>query len=135
MDPGRRQELTRYGAPAAFLVAVTIAVILVKAGLNGGSGAQTTVGRLPTTTAPTTTGTTTKLVLTTPSATAGTTTSAVTTTSTETATPGAQYYVVQSGDTLGSIAQHYATSVDELATLNPGVDPTALHIGQKIRVK
>jgi LysM repeat protein len=135
VDPGRRQELTRYGAPAAFLVAVTIAVILVKAGLNGGSGTQTTVGLLPTTTATTTTGTTTKLVLTTPTVAAGTTTSAVTTTGTETTTPGAEYYTVQSGDTLGSIAQHYSTTVDELATLNPGVDPTALHIGQKIRVK
>jgi LysM repeat protein len=135
VDPGRRQELTRYGAPAAFLVAVTIAVILVKAGLNGGSGTQTTVGLLPTTTATTTRGTTTKLVLTTPTVAAGTTTSAVTTTGTETTTPGAEYYTVQSGDTLGSIAQHYSTTVDELATLNPGVDPTALHIGQKIRVK
>ena len=134
MDPARRQELTRYGAPAAFLVAVTIAVILVKAGLNGGSGTPTTVGVLPTT-ARTTTGTTTKLVLTTPSVTAGTTTSVETSTSTETTTPGAEYYVVQSGDTLGSIAEHYGTTVDELATLNPGVDPTALHIGQKIRVK
>lgn len=135
MDPARRQELTRYGAPAAFLVAVTIAVILVKAGLNGGSAAPTTVGVL-TTTSRTTTGTTTKLVLTTPSVTPGTTTtSAETSTSTETTTPGAQYYVVQSGDTLGSIAQHYGTTVDELATLNPGVDPTALHIGQRIRVK
>src|ERR1700730_12937295 len=59
MDPRRRQELTRYGAPAAFLAAVTIAVILIKAGLNS-SGATTTVGALPTTqtatnTAPTTT--------------------------------------------------------------------------------
>jgi LysM repeat protein len=135
VDPGRRQELTRYGAPAAFLVAVTIAVILVKAGLNGGSETQTTVGLLPTTTATTTRGTTTKLVLTTPTVAAGTTTSAVTTTGTETTTPGAEYYTVQSGDTLGSIAQHYSTTVDELATLNPGVDPTALHIGQKIRVK
>jgi LysM repeat protein len=135
VDPARRQELTRYGAPAAFLVAVTIAVILVKAGLNGGSETQTTVGLLPTTTATTTRGTTTKLVLTTPTVAAGTTTSAVTTTGTETTTPGAEYYTVQSGDTLGSIAQHYSTTVDELATLNPGVDPTALHIGQKIRVK
>jgi LysM repeat protein len=129
MDPRRRQELTRYGAPAAFLAAVTIAVILIKAGLNGGSGATTTVETLPTTstaTRPTTT--TTKLVLTGPQA-------STTTTATETTTPGAEYYVVQSGDTLGSIAQHYSTSVDELMTLNPGTDPTALHIGQKIRVK
>jgi len=129
MDPRRRQELTRYGAPAAFLAAVTIVVILIKAGLNSGSGSTTTVGALTTTstaTKPTTT--TTKLVLTGPQA-------GTTSTATETTTPGAQYYVVQSGDTLGSIAQKYNTTVDELTTLNPGIDPTALHIGQKIRVK
>ena len=43
--------------------------------------------------------------------------------------------MVQSGDTLGSIAQKYNTTVDELTTLNPGIDPTALHIGQRIRVE
>ena len=127
MDPRRRQELTRYGAPAAFLAAVTIAVILIKAGLSGGSDSQpATVGALPTgssnsSTAPTTT----KLVLTTPTA----------ATTTETTTPGAQYYVVQTGDTLGSVAQKYSTTVEQLLTLNPGVDPTALHIGQRIRVQ
>ena len=52
MDPRTRQQLTHYGVPAAFLAAVTIAVILIKAGLNGGSGSTTTAG-LPTT--PTTT--------------------------------------------------------------------------------
>jgi LysM repeat protein len=126
MDPRRRRELTRYGAPAAFLAAVTIAVILIKAGLNGGTGSTTTVG-LSTTAATTTKPTTTKLVLTAPPSTTATTT--------ETTTAGAQYYVVQSGDTLGSIAQKYGTTVDALTTLNPGIDPTALHIGQRIRVK
>ncbi|MDX6407936.1 MAG: LysM domain [Gaiellaceae bacterium] len=125
MDPRTRQQLTHYGVPAAFLAAVTIAVILVKAGLNGGSESTTTLG-LPPTTSPTRAGTTTKLVLTTPQGTTGTT---------DTATPGAEYYVVQSGDTLGSVAGTYSTTVDELMTLNPGIDPTALHIGQKIRVK
>jgi LysM repeat protein len=127
MDPRRRQELTRYGAPAAFLAAVTIAVILVKAGLNGGSDSEpATVGALPTSSSTTTsTPPTTTLVLTTS---AGTTT-------TETTTPGAQYYVVQSGDTLGSVAQKYSTTVEQLLTLNPGVDPTALHVGQRIRVQ
>ena len=129
MDPRRRRELTRYGAPAAFLAAVTIAVILIKAGLNSGSGSTTTVGLPPTTAATSTrpTTTTTKLVLTTPQSTTATTT--------ETTTPGAEYYVVQSGDTLGSIAQKYSTTVDELMTLNPGIDPTALRIGQRIRTK
>ena len=127
MDPRRRRELTRYGAPAAFLAAVTIAVILIKAGLNSGSGSTTTVGLAPTTAATTTRPTTTKLVLTTPQSTTATTT--------ETTTPGAVHYVVQSGDTLGSIAQKYSTTVDELMTLNPGIDPTTLPIGQRIRVK
>jgi LysM repeat protein len=102
-------------------------VILIKSGLSGGSGSTTTVGLFPTTTrTATTTTTTTKLVLTTPRATTATT---------ETTTPAAEYYAVQSGDTLGSIAQKYGTTVDELMTLNPGIDPTALDIGQKLRVK
>lgn len=128
MDPRRREQLTRYGAPAAFLAAVTIAAILVKAGLNGNS--STTVAITSSSTARTTTAatTTTKLVLTAPP---GTTT----TTTTETTTPGAEYYAVVSGDTLGSIAQKYNTTVDELTTLNPGIDPTALTVGQKIRIK
>jgi LysM repeat protein len=141
VDPRRRRELTRYGAPVAFLAAVTIAVVLIKAGLSGGSDSPPTVGALPTSssTTSTTTPTTTKLVLTTPAATttATTTTTSSTTssTTTETTTPGAQYYVVQSGDTLGSVAQKYSTTVDQLLTLNPGVDPTALRIGQRIRVQ
>jgi LysM repeat protein len=128
MDPRTRRQVTHYGAPAAFLAAVTIAVILIKAGLDSGSGSTTTVGLPTTSTATKPTTTTTKLVLTGPQGTTATTT-------TETTTPGAEYYVVQSGDTLGSIAEKYSTTVDELMTLNPGIDPTALHIGQRIRVK
>jgi LysM repeat protein len=129
MDPRTRQQVTHYGAPAAFLAAVTIAVILIKAGLNGGSG-STTTAVLPTTSTATktTTTTTTKLVITAPQA-------GTTSTATDTTTPGAEYYVVQSGDTLGSMAEKYSTTVDELMTLNPGIDPTALNIGQRIRVK
>ena len=103
MDPGRRRELTRYGAPAAFLLAVTIAVLLVKSGLDNGSHTETVV--IPTTTARTTT-----------------------------AAANGRYYVIQSGDTLGSIAANYNTTVDELLTLNPSVDPSALQPGQRIRV-
>jgi LysM repeat protein len=128
MDPRTRQQVTHYGAPAAFLAAVTIAVILIKAGLNGGSGSTTSVGLPTTSTATTLTTTTTKLVLTGPQ---GTTT----TTTTATTAPGAEYYVVQSGDTLGSMAEKYSTTVDELMTLNPGIDPTTLRIGQRVRVK
>jgi LysM repeat protein len=122
VDPRTRRELTRYGAPAAFLAAVTIAVLLVKAGLSGGDGSTTTVGALPTTRPTTSSPTTTKLVLTTPTAT-------TTTTAQE-----AEYHVVESGDTLGSIAEKYDTTVEELVRLNPGVDPTALRVGDRIRV-
>jgi LysM repeat protein len=131
VDPRTRRELTRYGAPAAFLAAVTIAVILIKAGLSGSSDSVTTVGQVPTTTnAPAKTST--KIVLTAPQAVTTTPTTAATTATT---TPGAVYYTVQEGDTLGSIATKYDTSVDELTSLNPGVDPNEMHIGQRIRVK
>ena len=124
MDPVRRRELTRFGAPVAFLAAVTVAVLLVKAGLNHGSGTHTDTVGLPTTTAAATTQATTtnKLVLT------------GTQTSTATTAPGAQYYVIQSGDTLGAIAAKYNTTVDQLLTLNPSVDPNALQPGVRIRV-
>jgi LysM repeat protein len=122
MDPGRRRELTRYGAPALFLLAVTIAVLLVKAGLDNGSPDETVAA--PTTSAQTT------------NAAAPTTTITLTGSSTvsTTAPANAQYYVVQSGDTLGGVAAKYNTTVDQLLTLNPGVDPSALQPGQRIRV-
>lgn len=124
MDPGRRRELTRYGAPAVFLLAVTIAVLLIKAGLDSGSDDQTVAA--PTTTARATTAAPTTTITLTGSPTVGTTT---------TTPANAQYYVIESGDTLGSIAAKYNTTVDELTTLNPGIDPTALTVGQKIRIK
>ena len=44
-------------------------------------------------------------------------------------------YTIQSGDTLGSIAAKTGTTVARLEQLNPGIDPTALHVGQTIRVQ
>ncbi|SRR5712691_216187 len=113
MDARQRRELTRYGAPAAFLAAVTIAVLLIKAGLGGGGGHATTGQALPTST-PTTT--------------------APTTGATSTASAAARYYTIQSGDTLGAIAIREHTTVAELLRLNPGIDPRTLHSGQRIRV-
>ena len=119
MDPARRRELTRYAAPAAFLVAATIAVLLIKSGLENDDAQPETLPTAVTTAGTTTQQTTTKLVLT------GTTT---------TTTPGARYYVIKSGDTLGGIAARYDTTVEELLALNPDVDPNALHPGDRIRV-
>jgi len=121
VDPRRRRELTRFGAPAAFLAAATIAVILIKAGLSDGSETEpTTAASIPAATTTMRPQVTTKLVL--------------TGTPTQTTTPEGQYYVIQSGDTLGSIAIKYDTTVEELVRLNPDVDPTTLRVGERIRV-
>ena len=42
---------------------------------------------------------------------------------------------VGTGDTLGAIALRLHTTVSRLEQLNPGLDPTALRVGQTIRVK
>jgi LysM repeat protein len=109
--------LARYAAPAAFLLAATIAVLLVRAALTDEGEATTppaATTTLPTTTAnPTDTGT-------------GTTT---------TNTAGAEYYKIKAGDTLAVVAEQYGTTVEQLMVLNPDVDPVALTIGQRIRVK
>jgi len=113
VDLPRRGDLARFAAPAAFLLAVTVAVLLVRAGFQGGSDSGGG------TTAPTTT-----------SAAATTTT----TTATTTTQPAKRFYTIQAGDTLDIVAAKYGKTVDDLLALNPGVDPHALRIGQKIRV-
>ena len=108
--------LARYAAPVAFLLAATIAVLIVRAALTNGDAATTPPAA--TTTAPTTT--------TNPSDTG----------TGETTPPAdAQYYKIQAGDTLAVVAEQYDTTVEQLMTLNPDVDPVALTIGQRIRVK
>ncbi len=106
-----RQLATRLAAPAAFLAGITIAVLLVRAGLNDAettTAAQTTVA----------------------------TTTAVTTAATTTATePEPVFVEVESGGTLDQIALDNDTTVEQLLQLNPGLDPTALQVGQRIRVR
>lgn len=108
----RRSRFARYAAPAAFLAVVTIAVLLVRFELHRG-------GHDITPPAATTTRTTT------------------TRTHRKKHAPNKavhRTYTVQSGDTLASIAQKEGTTVARLEQLNPGVDPTALQVGQTIRV-
>lgn len=112
MDPGRRAELKRFGAPAAFLAAATIAVLLIKAGLNGGSSSNA--------------GATIPTVV--------TTTHATRTARPRRRAPAVRYYTIQTGDTLGSVALSQKTTVAELLRLNPSITPTTLHVGQRIRV-
>ena len=45
-----------------------------------------------------------------------------------------RFYVIRRGDTLGAVAGRYETTVARLLALNPGLEPTALRIGQKIRI-
>jgi LysM repeat protein len=95
----------------AFLAAVTIAVLLVRSGLHTSSSTETTI--LPT-------------VSTTTSSTAAPTT---------TASERPRFYRLRAGETLSDVAIRFDTTVDELLLLNPGIEPTSLEVGQRIRVK
>ena len=108
----RRAEVARYVAPAAFLLVVTAAVLLVRAGLEGG-GNGTTTAAVPKPRPITTRSTTTR----------------------PKPKPAARrFYTIQSGDTLEIVAARFGTTTEKLLALNPNVDPHALSAGQKIRV-
>ncbi len=49
--------------------------------------------------------------------------------------PQRRRYRIRSGDTLEGIAARFDTTVDELLSLNPGIDPNSLTPGQRIRVR
>jgi LysM repeat protein len=107
LPPGR---LARYAAPAAFLLAVTGVVLLVRSTLRSNEPA-TAILRAPVTIKPATT----------PAAPRPVTLK--------------RYYVISSGDTLGAIAAQFGTTVDELLRLNRGVQPNALRPGEQIRIR
>ena len=105
-----RSRITRWAAPVAFLAVITIGALVVRAGFQHGKHHTET----PTTT--------------------------VTTKRKHTHRRAhqrhrGQTYTIQSGDTLGSIASKTGTTIARLKQLNPGIDPYALHVGQKIRVQ
>jgi LysM repeat protein len=103
-----RRTAARYGAPLAFLAAVTIGVLLVRAGLEEGSKRPESPPAL-TATAPAP--------------------------PTETTKTSRRYYHIRSGDTLAAIAPRFGLTEEELVALNPGIEPTALRVGQRIRVR
>jgi LysM repeat protein len=113
MPSRQRSWLARVAAPLAFLVLATLGVVAVRAALEEDNSATTTV--TVTTTSETTT------------------TQGPTTTTTPNSRRG-KFYRVQEGDTLESIASDHGTTVEALLELNPGIDPVALNIGQRIRV-
>ena len=110
MAGGWQRQAKRYGAPLAFLVAATIAVLLIRSGLHSGA---------------------------TPSSASARTTTAVSTLTRPNATPPRQrrFYRVRPGETLSDVAIRFDTSVEQLLVLNPGIEPTNLTVGQRVRVK
>jgi LysM repeat protein len=106
-----RSVLARYVAPALFLLAVTGVVLVIRSGLrsdSSGSSATATAAAAEGRSAP----------------------------SHRRSTPPRpkRWYVIQSGDTLGAIASQLGTTVATLLRLNPGVEPTALRPGERLRV-
>jgi LysM repeat protein len=119
----RRSELARYGAPLAFLVAVTIAVLLVRAAIDREPRDASTPPRAVRPPAPP------------PPPPATQRPSAQPPAPPAPPAPAAEFYEVESGDTFGTISSRFGTTVEELERLNPGVESSALSIGQRIRVK
>jgi LysM repeat protein len=105
-----RFHAKRYGAPIAFLLAVTVAVVLVRSGLNSTSSAGGT--GVPTSTVPTQQVTTKPVPV-----------------------KRRRYYRLRSGETLSDVAIKFDTTVEQLVALNPGIQPTNLIVGQRVRVK
>src|ERR1041385_4547969 len=98
----------RYAAPVAFLAAVTIAVLLVRSGLNADSSAS-------------------------PPTIARTSTRPRTPRSPRRRRP--KYYRLRAGETISDVAIRFNTTVEQLLKLNPKIEPTQLTIGQRIRVR
>jgi LysM repeat protein len=107
-----RTVAARWLAPAVFLLAVTGVVLLVRSALRTDEPAARTT--------------------TTPAVVREATTPRV---SVAIASVPKQYYEIQSGDTLDVIAVHFGTTVAVLLKLNPGIEPTALRPGERVRVK
>ena len=109
MEGGWRRYGKRFAAPAAFLLAVTVAVLLVRAGLKTSDASDTTSLRTQTVNTPVTTA----------------------------AVPlgRRRYYRLKAGETLSDVAITFRTTVRHLVALNPGIQVTNLTVGQRIRVK
>jgi spore germination protein YaaH len=102
----RRSWPARVAAPAAFLLAATVAVLLVRDGLRRDTAPTTTT--IPVTTTRIDTGT--GVVV-------------------------PRYYRIRDGDTLSLVAERFGTTVDQLLLLNPGVDATDLTPGRRLRIQ
>ena len=105
-----RQTALRLGPPVAFLLAATVAVLLVRSALHHHNDSS-------------------------PATFARTIPIALTPKTTATSRSARSYYRIQTGDTFSSVALKFNTTVEQLQALNPGVDPHVLTVGQRIRVR
>jgi LysM repeat protein len=112
-----RDDWRRYAAPAAFLLAVTVAVVLIRSGINSGNGPTPVV----TPSSPHVTTTTTK--------------KKKKKKTTTTNASGQRYWTVQAGDTFNVISSKTGVPVATIARLNPNASSTSLYIGEKIRIR
>ena len=104
-----RRSWQHYAAPAAFLLAVTIAVVLIRAGFESGGPASD-------------------------SDTPGTV-AATTGNKPATRKSTAKFWVVQAGDTFAVISTATGVSVKRIQKLNPRLKSTNLFIGEKVRIR
>jgi Tfp pilus assembly protein FimV len=112
----RRRPEPHWGArllaPAAFLLAATVAILLIRAGLADDDPAPV---RPAATTSPART-------------------APQPTTTRKQAAPRRRTYTIQEGDTLDQVAFDHNTTVAQLLRLNPTIDPTNLQVGERIVV-
>jgi LysM repeat protein len=106
----------RYAAPAAFLLAATAAIVLVRSGIDAGDDAGTRSSSVPVIIRKHVATTTTKH-------------------HTTTTASSQAFWTVQAGDTFGVISTKTGVSVTTIERLNPNVSSTSLFIGEKIRLR
>jgi LysM repeat protein len=110
----------RYVAPAAFLLAATIAIVLIRAGLESGSDRRATSS---------------VAVPASPRKHVAVTTTKAKQKKRTQATTAAAFWTVKAGDTFGVISSSSGVPVATIEKLNPNVSSTSLHLGQKVRIR
>jgi LysM repeat protein len=121
VDPDRfRVWVARLAAPLAFFFAATVLVILVQRGLESDEG-EAGSGTAPT-----------EVDTATGAGPSATEPDGTTTTEERCLAPRTR---VREGETLEAIAERCEVDVNEIIELNPGVDPLALTVGQRIRIR
>jgi LysM repeat protein len=113
MEDRARVWFARVLAPLAFLAAATLLVVLVQRALDTDDSAGSTDTTTPAVTI---------------------STQVEETEEADTTPAEEEFYRIRTGDTLEGIAQRFDTTVAELEELNPGIDPLALTVGDRIRV-